>query len=329
MTRIVRFHEIGGPEVLKVEDVAVPAPKAGEVQIRVKAMGLNRAEVMFRTGQYVTEPTFPAILGYEAAGTVEALGPDVDGLAVGDAVSVIPCFMLGEYGLHGELVNAPATGVVKHPETLSWEEAAAAWMMFTTAYGALIDIADVKAGETVLIRAASSSVGLAAIQITKALGAIPVALTRRSNKRDELLAHGAAHVIATEEQDLVAEVRRITDGKGARVAFDPVGGPEVGKILVALSSLGIFFQYGALDTTPITIPVLSLLGKNLTVRGYQLFEITQDPERLRKAKVYIVEGLASGALKPVIAKTFTLDGIAEAHRFMESNEQIGKIVVTV
>ena len=329
MSRIVRFHEIGASEVLKVEDVVVPAPKAGEVQIRVKAMGLNRAEVMFRTGQYVTQPTFPAIIGYEASGTVEALGPDVEGFEVGDAVSVVPCFMLGAYGLHGELVNAPAFGVVTHPDTLSWEEAAATWMMFTTAYGALVDIADVKAGETVLIRAASSSVGLAAIQIVNAVGAIPVALTRGSGKRDELLAHGAAHVIATEEQDLVAEVRRITDGKGARVAFDPVGGPEVGKILEALSDFGTFFQYGALDTTPLTIPVLSLLGKNLTVRGYQLFEITTDPERLRRAKAYIVDGLASGALKPVIAKTFGLDEIVEAHRFMESNAQIGKIVVTV
>ena len=329
MSRIVRFHETGAADVLKVEDVEVPAPKAGEVQIRVKAMGLNRAEVMFRTGRYVTEPTFPAIIGYEAAGTVAALGPDVEGFAVGDAVSVVPCFLLGEYGLHGELVNAPAFGVVKHPDTLSWEDAAATWMMFTTAYGALVDIANVQAGETVLIRAASSSVGLAAIQITKVLGAIPVALTRRSNKREALLAQGAAHVIATEEEDLVAEVGRITDGEGARVAFDPVGGPEVGKILEALSTLGTFFQYGALDTTPLSIPVLSLLGKNLTIRGYQLFEITTDPERLRKAKDFIVAGLASGALKPVVAKVFRLDEIVEAHRFMESNAQIGKIVVSI
>jgi NADPH:quinone reductase-like Zn-dependent oxidoreductase len=329
MTRVVRFHGIGGPEVLKVEDVPVPAPKSGEVQIRVRAMGLNRAEVMFRTGQYVTEPTFPAIIGYEAAGTVEALGQDVEGFAVGDAVSVVPCFLLGEYGLHGELVNAPAFGVVKHPDNLSWEEAAATWMMFTTAYGALVDIADVQAGQTVLIRAASSSVGLAAIQITKSRGAVPVALTRRSNKRDELLQHGAAHVIATEEQDLVAEVARITDGKGANVAFDPVGGSEVAKILEALGYLGIFFQYGALDTAPLAVPVMPLLGKDLTVRGYQLFEITKDPARLEKAKDYIVKGLASGALKPVVAKTFKLDQIVEAHRFMESNEQVGKIVVTV
>ncbi|MCJ2046826.1 zinc-dependent alcohol dehydrogenase family protein [Methylobacterium sp. J-078] len=329
MSRIVRFHEIGGPEVLKVEDVEVPAPKAGEVQIRVKAMGLNRAEVMFRTGQYVTQPTFPAITGYEAAGLVEKIGPGVEGFSVGDKVSVVPCFMLGEYGLHGELVNAPAFGVVRHPENLSWEDAAATWMMFVTAYGALVDIARMRKGDVVLIRAASSSVGLAAIQIVNMLGGVSVALTRGSSKRETLLAAGAQHVIATSEQDLVAEVRRITEGKGARIAFDPVGGPEVPKILDALSPLGIFFQYGALDVADVPVPVLSLLGKNLTIRGYQLFEITTDPERLEQAKAFIVEGLASGALKPVIAKTFTLDAIVEATRFMESNEQVGKIVVTV
>ena len=161
------------------------------------------------------------------------------------------------------------------------------------------------------------------------LGDVSVALTRRSSKRSDLVAMGAQHVIATEEQDLVAEVNRITDGKGARIAFDPVGGPEVSKILDALSYLGTFFQYGALDTSDVPVPVMSLLGKNLTIRGYQLFEITKDIPRLDKAKAFIIDGLASGALKPVIAKTFALDQIVEAHRFMESNEQVGKIVVTV
>lgn len=329
MSRVVRFHNIGGPDVLKIEDISVPQPKAGEVQIRAKALGLNRAEVMFRTGQYVTEPKFPAILGYEVAGVIEAIGPGVEGFAVGDKVSVVPCFMLGEYGLHGELVNAPAFGVVKHPPNLSWAEAAATWMMFVTAYGALVDIANIQRGDVVLIRAASSSVGLAAIQIVNMLGGISVALTRGSSKRDTLLAAGAQHVIATEEQDLVAEVMKITNGKGARIAFDPVGGPEVQKILEALSYLGIFFQYGALDTSNVEAPVLALLGKDLTIRGYQLFEITKDPARLEQAKRFVVDGLASGALKPRIAKTFKLDEIVDAYRFMESNTQVGKIVVTI
>lgn len=329
MSRVIRFHKIGEPEVLKIEDVDVPDPKAGEVQIRTKALGLNRAEVMFRTGSYVSAPVFPALNGYEASGVIEKLGPGVEGLAIGDKVSVVPCFTLGDYGLHGELVNAPAFGVVKHPENLTWEEAAATWMMFVTAYGALVDIADVKAGDVVLIRAASSSVGLAAIQIANTLGAVPVALTRSSSKRDALIAAGAKHVIATEEQDLVAEVATITGGKGARIAFDPVGGPDVAKILDSLSTFGIFFQYGALDVRDVPVSVMALLGKMLTLRGYQLHEVTQDPERLEKAKAFVVEGLASGALKPVIAKSFRFDDIVEAYRFMESNEQVGKIVVTM
>lgn len=329
MSRIVRFHETGGPEVLRIDDVDVPAPRRGEVRIRTKALGMNRAEVMFRTGQYVTEPTFPAIIGYEAAGVIDQVGPGVEGFAIGDKVSVVPCFTLGEYGLHGELVNAPASGVVRHPDNLSWEQAAATWMMFMTAYGALVDIAKVQPGDVVLIRAASSSVGLAAIQIVNMLGGVSVALTRGSSKRESLLALGAQHVIATSEQDLVAEVKSITGGKGARIAFDPVGGPEVPKILDALSFLGIFFQYGALDFSDVPVPVLALLGKDLTLRGYQLFEITKDPKRLEQAKAFIVDGLASGALKPIIAKTFKLDEIVEATRFMESNEQVGKIVLTV
>lgn len=207
---------------------------------------------MFRTGNYVTTPQVPAIIGYEVAGTVEAIGPDVTGFAIGDAVIVVPCFMLGEYGLHGELVNAPAFGVVKHPENLSWEDAAATWMMFVTAYGALVDIAKMQTGDVVLIRAASSSVGLAAIQIVNMLGGVSVALSRGASKRDALLGAGAQHVIVTDEQDLVAEVNAITGGKGARIAFDPVGGPEVPKMLEALSSSG--FSSSMAHSTSATCP---------------------------------------------------------------------------
>ncbi|WP_369074118.1 zinc-binding dehydrogenase, partial [Pseudomonas amygdali] len=173
-------------------------------------------------------------------------------------------------------------------------DAQVTWMQFVTAYGALIDIGKLQKGDTVLIRAASSSVGLAAIQIANLIGAVPVALTRTSEKRQALLDAGAAFVIATQEQDLVSEVNSITDGKGARMAFDPVGGAEVANILRSLSFLGIFFQYGALDTGNLSVPVMELLGKDLTIRGYQLFEITEDPARLAGAKEFISKGLQSG-----------------------------------
>jgi len=329
MARIVRFHQTGGPEVLKIEQVDVPPPGPGEVRIAVKALGLNRAEAMFRSGHYLEQPRFPARLGYEAAGTVEALGEGVQGLKVGDAVSTIPAFSQNQYGVYGDTAIVPAFAVAKHPASLSWAEAAAVWMQYATAYGALIDIAGLKAGDTLLIPAASSSVGIAAIQIARMIGATPVALTRGSSKRKPLLDAGAAHVIATEEQDLVAEAKKLTGGKGARIVFDPVGGPTVAKLTVAMAERGILFLYGALSTEPTPLPLMDVVGKSLTIRGYVLFEITGDPQRLERAKKFIVDGLSAGKLKPVVAKTFPLEQIVEAHRYMESNQQVGEIVVTV
>src|SRR5947209_9882242 len=290
MARVVRFHQTGGPEVLRIEEVEVPAPGKGEVQINVKALGFNRAETMFRRGRYLEEPRLPARQGYEAAGTVAAIGPGVQGFKVGDAVSVIPSFSLNDYGLNGDLANAPAHAVTHHPASLSWAEAAAVWMQYLTAYGALIDIAGLKSGDTVLIPAASSSVGLAAIQIANRVGAVPVALTRGSAKRQALLDAGAAHVIATDEQDLVEEVERITGGNGARVVFDPVGGPTFAKLVQATSRLGIVFLYGALSGDPTPLPLFDVLSKWVTIRGYVLMEITSDPARLERAKAFVSAG---------------------------------------
>jgi NADPH:quinone reductase-like Zn-dependent oxidoreductase len=329
MARVVRFHEIGGPEVLRVEEVELAPPGKGEVQIRVHALGLNRAESMFRSGQYVEDPRLPARLGYEAAGTVAAIGPGVQGFKIDDAVSVIPSFSPNDYGMYGDLANAPANAVTHHPASLSWAEAAAVWMQYLTACGALIDIAGLKSGDTLLIPAASSSVGLAAIQIANKVGAVPVALTRGSAKRQALLDAGAAHVVATEEQDLVEEVLGITGGKGARVVFDPVGGPTIAKLVRATARQGILFLYGALSTEPTPLPLFDVLRKWLTIRGYILPEITSDPKRLERAKTFVNEGLADGSLKPIIARTFPLEQIVEAHRYLESNQQFGKVVVTV
>ena len=329
MARVVRFHETGGPEVLRIEQVEVPPPGKDEVRIRVHALGLNRAEAMFRGGQYLYTPRLPSRLGYEAAGTVEAIGAGVTGVKLGEAISTVPAFSLNDYGVYGDVATVPAAAVAKHPVSLSWVEAAAVWMQYATAYGALIDIAALEASDTLLIPAASSSVGIAAIQIASMVGATPVALTRGGRKREALLGVGAAEVIASQEQDLVAEVRRITGGKGARVVFDPVGGPTVAKLTAAMARRGILFQYGMLSTEPTPLPLADVLGKSLTIRGYVLFEITNDPRRLERAKQFIIDGLAAGKLKPVIAKTFPLDQIVAAHRYLESNQQIGKIVVTV
>jgi NADPH:quinone reductase-like Zn-dependent oxidoreductase len=329
MAKVVRFHATGGPEVLKIEECEVSPPGKGEIQISIRALGLNRAEAMFRRGQYLEEPKLPARLGYEAAGTVAAIGPGVQGFKVGDAVSTIPSFSLNAYGLYGDLANAPVHSVTHHPASLSWEAAAAVWMQYLTAYGALIDIAGLTKGDTIVIPAASSSVGLAAIQIANKVGAIPIALTRGSSKRKALLDAGAAHVIATDEQDLVKETLGLTGGKGARVVFDPVGGPTVTKLVQATARLGILFLYGALSPEPTPLPLFDVLSKWITIRGYVLMEITGDPKRLERGKRFVNDGLADGSFKPIIARTFPLQEIVEAHRYLESNQQIGKVVVTV
>jgi NADPH:quinone reductase-like Zn-dependent oxidoreductase len=248
---------------------------------------------------------------------------------VGDAVSTIPAFSQNEYFTYGEVILVPDYAVVKHPKSLSFAEAASIWMMFATAYGALIEDGKVTNGDFVVIPAASSSVGLAAIQIASYAGATPIALRRTSKKRKRLLEAGAAHVIATEEQDLVAEVKRITDGKGARVAFDPVGGANFPKLISALAPQGTVYLYGALSESATTLPVLEMIAKMLTVKGYTVPPTVSDEARRKAAVEYIVKGLASGALRPVIDRTFKFDEMVDAHRYLETNEQFGKIIVTV
>ncbi|MER9429972.1 zinc-dependent alcohol dehydrogenase family protein [Mesorhizobium sp. M0408] len=329
MARVVRFHELGGPEVLRIENVDAPAPASGEIQIRVKALGINRAEALLRSGTYIQAAPLPSGLGLEAAGIVEMVGEGVDGFAPGDAVSIVPPLSMARWPAYGEIATYPAELVVKHPPSLSWEEAAAAWMQYLTAYGALIDIADLQSEDFVVITAASSSVGLAAIQIANMVGATPIAVTRTSAKKRALLEFGAAHVIASAEEDLEARLKRIAGPGGVRVVFDAVGGPIFKPLTAAMAPGGILIEYGGLsaDSTPFPLP--AVLAKTLTLRGYLVHEITSNPARLQAAKTFILDGLSSGSLKPVIARTFPFDQIVEAHRYLESNEQFGKIVVTV
>jgi NADPH:quinone reductase-like Zn-dependent oxidoreductase len=329
MPKIVRFHQIGGPENLKLEDVPSAQPGKGEVRIRVHAAGLNRAESMFFHGMYVEQPQLPARLGYEVAGVVEAVGEGVDKGWVGKKAATIPAFSQNRYGTLGEEAIVPATALGEYPAKLSAVEASAIWMQYLTAYGALVMIGGVKAGDFVSIPAASSSVGLAAIQIVKAEGATAIAATRSSNKRAELLALGADHVIATEEEDYVARAKEITGGKGVRLTFDPVAGPFIEKLAAAAAQGGIIFEYGALASEPTPFPLFTALGNSLSIRGYTLLAITQNPELLTQAKKYVFDRLADGCFVPRIAKTFPFAQTIQAYQYLESNQQVGKVVITV
>jgi NADPH:quinone reductase-like Zn-dependent oxidoreductase len=329
MTRSIRIHAFGDADVLRIEDVATGEPGAGEVRLRIHAIGLNRTEVTLRSGRSPAKPALPSSIGFEAAGVIEALGPDVSGFAVGDRVALVPAYGASQYALYGEVSLAPARSLAAIPDNVSFTEAAATWVAYGTAWSGLVAIGRLAAGQTVLIPAASSSVGLAAIQIANRLGARPIALTRTSAKAGALLGHGAAAVIATAEQDVVAEVKRLTDGTGADLVFDPVGGSAFAQLMRATANGGLLVLYGALSTDPTVVPPFEIFARDLTLRGLALPSLMRNDAQLEALKRFVRGGLADGTLRPTITRTFAFDQIADAHRFMEAGEQVGKIVVTL
>lgn len=327
MTKAVQIHAFGGPEVLRVDDIVLPPPAPGEVRIRVGAIGLNRIEAIFRAGGFGSSD-LPSRIGYEAAGTIEAVGSAVTDFAIGDRVAALPGLSMAHYGTYGEAILYRADMLVRVPDDQPFDAAAATWMQYLTAY-ALVDVARIAAGEAVVITAASSSVGLAAIQIANATGAIPIAVTRGRTKTAALRAHGAAHVLVSSAEDVAQAVMAITGGRGARIAFDAVAGPALASLLPAIAPAGTVILYGSLggDMTSFAAPLMMLHG--ITLRGFAMSEILADPVRRRAAIAYVHAGLADGALCPVIDRTFDLDDIVAAHRYLEGNDQIGKVVVTV
>lgn len=328
MSKVVRFYQHGGPEVLTLEEQEIGEPGPGEVRLRVEAIGLNRSEAAFRAGAYPVKPKLPSVIGYEGVGIIEATGPGVSGFAAGERMCVMPNSRLGEYGLYAERTIVPARSLVAPPPGLSVIESAAIWMQYYTAL-AILEAAHATVGDYVLIRAASSSVGIAAIQLANWAGAEPIAATRHSTKAPALMQLGAKHVVATEETDVVAEVQRITQGRGARIVFDPVGGPDIDKLARATAEEGMVIIYGGLSGADTPFPHWPAALKGLSIRGWVASSIWSKPERLARYHDLILRGLAGGELKPIIARTFPLDQIVEAHRYLESNQQIGKIVVTV
>jgi len=326
MPKAVRFHRLGGPEVLQIEEVPVRRPEAGEVGIDVAAVGLNRAESMYYRGNYSQKPEFPSGLGYEVVGTVTAVGEGVDSSLIGKRIGTIPIFSMNRYPVLGERAVVPAEAVAEFPPSVSSIEGASVWMQYPTAYGALVEFAKVGPGDTVLLTAASSSVGLAAIQIVRTQGAISIATTRTSSKKQLLQDFGADYVIAIQEEDLPARVREITGGKLVRVAFDAIGGSYIDTLAQAVAPEGTIYLYGLLSEEANSYPV-SAFFKAISLTGYMMYQM-KTPERFDRMKRYVYEHLANGSFKPHVDRTFPFEQAADAYRYLESNRQVGKVVIT-
>jgi NADPH:quinone reductase-like Zn-dependent oxidoreductase len=334
MPRIVRLHAFGGPENLRIEEAPSQQPGPGEVRLRVEAAGVNRDHFTFMSGHQFSshgfvEPRLPSRLGYEAAGIVEAVGEGVDRSWIGKRVSTVPGFDECRYGTLGERAVVPVAFLGEYPSNLTTAQAAAFWVPYLTAYGALVSIAHIEQGDFVSIPAGSSAVGLAAIQFVRDVGATAIALSRTSAKKDQLLSLGAHHVIATGEEDYESRIGEITSGKGVRVTFDPLGGPFLEQLAAASAPGGIIIEYGRLSGQPTPFPVMPVIGKGLSLRGYTLSEVVRNPQTAAAAKQYVYDRIADGRFVPKIAKTFPLEQTVDAYRYIESNQQIGRVIVTV
>jgi NADPH:quinone reductase-like Zn-dependent oxidoreductase len=323
MPRIVVFDEFGGPEVMHVVEEPVVGPAAGEVRVRIEAFAVNPLDQLMRSGASPAPVPLPhARLGVEGTGIVDALGPEVAGLAIGDPVILTAIPDASVRGSYAEYTTVPASRVIARPAGLEVTEAAAIWVAYSTAYGALVEKAKMQPGDHVLITAASGSVGRAAMQIANQIGAVPIAVTRNSEKKDDLLAAGAAAVVATDEADIAEAVRRHTGGTGVDIVLDLVMGPGQPDLLKAARLEATLVAAGVLDPRPTPFP-----GAPLTIFRYRSFEHTLDPVAVKRMAAFLSAGVRLGALRPAIANVFALDDIVEAHRHLEKGLHAGKKIV--
>jgi len=303
--RVARFTGTGDASILRLADEAPHEPGPGEVRIRVTSAGLNRADALCRAGRYLLRSPGESRTGFEGAGVVEAVGQDVR-TCVGDRVGVLPSsFDVVNEGAAAEAMTVPEAVVVPTPRGVADRDAGAIWMQYLTAWGALVDIAATGPGDFVVVPATTSAAKVRALE-----------------------AFGPHAVVDTRHEPNVERVREITGGNGARVIFDPVYGPLVNDHLRVACREAVVFVYGALDPTPLTLDLGGMLRKQIRLQGYTIGPLLGDPARRTRAVADVTARLERGELAPVVDSYFPLDRIQEAHRRLESNQQIGKVVVT-
>ena len=323
--RVARITALDGPDGITISDEPVGPPGPGEVAVDVLALGLNRAEALLSRGEYLVAAELPNRVGVEGAGRVAAVGDGVEGVAVGDRVGMFFGLDMTEYGAAAERVVVPARLLLPDVPGLSDEALAAFWMAYLTAYAGLAQTGRLAPGETVVVTAASSSVGLAALDVAGRLGATAVATTRTGAKRDRLLAAGAARVVATDDGTL-AEA-----GVEADLVFDAVAGPFAAQFGPALRPGGRAVLYGLLSGDPATpFPLFDAFVKGIEMVGFHLgLHALSDPERRADALGWLVRSHAERPFEPAIDRAFAFDDLADAYRYLEASGQVGKVLVRV
>lgn len=316
--RAIRFEKVGGPEVLTLAEVETPSPKPGEILIRQQAIGLNFIDTYHRSGLYPVK--LPSGLGMEGAGVVEAVGDGVTRHVPGDRVA----FASGPIGAYAEFQVTSADRAVKLPDAISAEVGAAALLKGMTAEFLLRRLFPVQAGQTILVHAGAGGVGSILLQWAKALGATLITTVGSADKAERVRGLGADHVILYREQDVAAEVRRITGGAGVPVAYDSVGAATFDATLGSLARRGMFVSFGnASGPVPPVDPLKLMRGGSLTFARPTLFDFTATVEELDAAAAALFEVIASGKVQIDIGQTFPLAEAREAHEAMEGRATVG------
>ncbi|HXG92085.1 MAG TPA: quinone oxidoreductase [Blastocatellia bacterium] len=321
--KAIRFHELGGPEVLRYEDIEPPQPATGEVLVRVRAVGVNFADTLLRRGQYLVQPQLPAVPGAEAAGVVEDVGEGVDKDLIGRRVAFLSQACYAEYTV------VPARQLIPLPNSISFEQGAAFPLQALTAYHMLYTMDRIEPGKSVLIHAAAGGVGLLAVQMVKHAGGIAYGTTSSEEKAELVREMGADAVILYNKSDFAEEINRITNGRGVDLVLDSVGKATIEGSLKSLAPFGHLISYGAASGRPDPLDVRLLYEKSLKVSAFWLVTAMRVPEIAVRAIQQVVEWVASGKLKLTIGLTLPLAEAAEAHRRMEGRETVGKIILTV
>jgi NADPH:quinone reductase-like Zn-dependent oxidoreductase len=327
----------GDPGVFEMRESPDPVPGEGQVRIRVRAAGINFADILARIGLYPDAPKPPVVVGYEVAGVVDAVGQSVTNPHEGDRVVA-----LTRFGGYADCVIVPASQVYQFPDRLSDAEAAAVPVTYLTAALALYRMAALRSGETVLVHNAGGGLGVAATQLARLRRATVIG-TASAGKHDALRSFGVEHAIDYRTRDVEAEVRRLTKGRGVDVILDSIGGRSFGAsyrmlaplgrlVLLGLSSISgekrstwrVLRSWWAMKS----FDPLSLINRNRGVFGLHIGHLWEERGQLRPLMDLIMTELSAGRLEPIVARTFPLERVADAHRFIQNRSNIGKVVLT-
>ncbi len=315
--------EFGGPERLSLSEATMPQPAAGEVVIRVRAAGVNFADTLIIKGQYQEKPAFPFSPGLEVAGEIESLGEGVSGLAPGDRVLAVL-----DYGGFAEFARAKASDVHKIPDEMDFAEAAGFPIVYGTAHASLVWHARLQAGETLVVHGAAGGVGLASVEVGKAMGAKVIATAGGKDKLAVASRHGADHLIDYREEDIRERVKTLTEGRGADVILDPVGGDVFDASLRAIAWSGRLLVIGFAGGKVPQIPANILLVKNVAAMGvYWGSYRKKAPERLKEEFAELFAWYREGRLKPFVSNRLPLDDYHEAYRLLIERKATGKVVI--